>query len=220
MGPSARPSSPHSTTCLPPPPTSHGYRGFDWPTPALIWANFFDPRYGLFAYCPVLMLGLAAPFLPRSRRLIPTRELWILHLYFVLFVLFCAANQYSWLQPLTGFRYLVPIVPPLAILSIEVARHFPRPVQWLLAACASAQSLVLAAAHVNDIRLAISTLVERQGQFFWMIRLRDAGLPVDWGYTLMAWMIPILAAVYIWAPWNSLSWSPRSRNSSPPSARK
>ncbi len=192
-------------------PTSHGYRGFDWPSSALIWANFFDPRYGLFAYCPLLLLGLAAPFISRSRRLIPTRELWILIFYVALFVLFCAANQYSWLQPLTGFRYLVPVVPPLAILSIEVARHFPRPVQWLLAACAGVQSLVLAAAHVNDVCFALSTLVERQGQFFWMIRLRDAGMPVNWGYTLMAWMIPILAAVYIWAPWNLSPWSSRSR---------
>jgi len=196
-------------------PTSHGYRGFDWPSPALAWANFFDPRYGLFSYCPFLMLGLAAPFIPRSRRLIPTRELWVLFLYLVLFVLFCAANQYSWLQPSTGFRYLVPVVPPLAILSIEVARHFPRPLQWILAVCACAQSLVLAAAHVNDIRLAWSTLVERKGQFFWMIRLRDAGLPVDWWYTLAAWMIPIVAAICIWTPWKLFPWSPRSRTQSP-----
>jgi hypothetical protein len=186
-------------------PTSHGYRGFDWPSPALAWANFFDPRFGLFAYCPFLMLGLAAPFIPRKRRLIPTRELWVLILYFVLFVLFCAANQYSWLQPLTGFRYLVPVVPPLAILSIEVARQFPRPLQWILGICACAQSLVLAAAHENDIRLAVSTLVERRGQFFWIIRLRDAGLPVDWGCTLAAWLIPILAAIYIWTPWKRVA---------------
>ena len=183
-------------------PTSHGYRGFDWPSPTLAWANFFDPRFGLFAYCPLLMLGLAAPFIPQSRRLIPTRELWILILYFILFVLFCAANQYSWLQPSTGFRYLVPVVPALAILTIEVARRFPRPVQWILAACAAAQSLVLAAAHENDIRLALSTLVERHGQFFWLIRLRDAGLSVDWGCTVVVWIVPIIAAAYIWSPWS------------------
>jgi hypothetical protein len=193
-------------------PTSHGYRGFDWPSPALAWANFFDPRFGLFAYCPFLLLGLAAPFVPRSRRIIPTRELWVMILYIVLFVLFCAANQYSWLQPSTGFRYLVPVVPPLAILSIEVARQFPRPIQWILAVCAFAQSLVLAAAHVNDVRLALSTLVERQGQFFWMIRLRDAGIPVDWSCTLAAWIIPFIAALYIWSPW--------PRKKSPLPARK
>jgi hypothetical protein len=192
-------------------PTSHGYRGFDWPSPALAWANFFDPRFGLFAYCPLLMLGLAAPFIPPSRRLLPPRELWILFFYFVLFVLFCAANQYSWLQPSTGFRYLVPVVPPLFILSIEVARHFPRPVQWFLAVCACAQSLILAAAHVNDVRLAVGTLVARHGQFFWMIRLRDAGITVDWWYTLAAWSIPFIAAIYIWTPWIRLSWSSRSR---------
>jgi hypothetical protein len=133
-------------------------------------------------------------------------------LYIVLFVLFCAANQYSWLQPSTGFRYLVPVVPPLAILSIEVARQFPRPIQWILAVCAFAQSLVLAAAHVNDVRLALSTLVERQGQFFWMIRLRDAGIPVDRSCTLAAWIIPFIAALYIWSPW--------PRKKSPLPARK
>jgi len=186
-------------------PTGRGYRGFDWPSPALVWANFFDSRFGLFAYCPFLLLGLAAPFIPRKRRLIPTRELWVLILYFVLFVLFCAANQYSWLQPLTGFRYLVPVVPPLTILSIEVARQFPRPLQWILGVCACAQSLILAAAHENDIRLSVSTLVERRGQFFWLIRLRDAGLPVDWGCTVGAWMIPILAAIYIWTPWKRVA---------------
>src|SRR5204863_185275 len=26
-------------------PTSHGYRGIDWPSAALFWANFFDPRF-------------------------------------------------------------------------------------------------------------------------------------------------------------------------------
>ncbi len=197
-------------------PTSHGYRGFDWPSPALVWSNFFDPRFGLFAYCPILMLGLAAPFIPRSRRLIPIRELWVLYLYIALFVLFCASNRYSWLQPSTGFRYLVPVVPPLGLLAIEVARQFPRPVQWVLGVSASAQSLILAAAHVNDIRLAWSTLVERQGQFFWMIRLRDAGITVDWWYTLAAWMIPIVAATYIWTPWILLPRSPRSRTQFPP----
>jgi hypothetical protein len=201
-------------------PTSHGYRGFDWPSPALAWANFFDPRFGLFAYCPLLMLGLAAPFIPSSRRLLPSRELWILFLYFVLFVLFCAANQYSWLQPSTGFRYLVPVVPPLAILSIEVARHLPRPLQWLLAGCACLQSLVLAAAHVNDIRLALSTLVDRHGQFFWMIRLRDAGITVDWWHTLAAWSLPFIAAIYMWTPRTLLPWSSRSRTHSPLPGRK
>ena len=201
-------------------PTSHGYRGFDWPSPALAWANFFDPRFGLFAYCPFLMLGLAAPFIPRKRRLIPTRELWVLILYFVLFVLFCSANQYSWLQPLTGFRYLVPVVPPLAILSIEVARQFPRPVQWVLAVCACVQSLVLAAAHENDIRLSLSTLVERRGQFFWLVRLRDAGMPVNWGYTLAAWVIPIAAAIYIWMPRIVAAWTTRPRAQLPLPAGK
>jgi hypothetical protein len=57
----------------------------------------------------------------------------------------------------------------------------------------------------------VGTLVARHGQFFWMIRLRDAGITVDWWYTLAAWSIPFIAAIYIWTPWIRLSWSSRSR---------
>ena len=67
-------------------PTSHGYRGFDWPSPALVWANFFDPRFGLFAYCPALILALAAPFVKRVRFRIPQREAVVLFTYFAGFV--------------------------------------------------------------------------------------------------------------------------------------
>src|SRR5205807_2071213 len=42
---------------IPTAPTSQGYRGFSWPSPELMWANFFDPRFGLFAYCPALLLA-------------------------------------------------------------------------------------------------------------------------------------------------------------------
>jgi hypothetical protein len=124
-------------------PTSHGYRGFDWPSPALMWANFVDPRFGLFAYCPALLLAFAAPFAARARYRIPRRETWVLWLYFALFVLFCSANQYSWLQPSTGFRYLVPVVPALALLSMQAAQILPPVVRWTVAGLALAQSLIV-----------------------------------------------------------------------------
>jgi hypothetical protein len=177
-----RPSQHYMT---PTAPTSHGYRGFDWPSPALAWANFFDPRFGLFAYCPALALALLAPFRMRARYRVPARETWILLTYFALFVLFCAANQYSWLQPLTGFRYLVPVVPALALLALQVAQALPRVLRWIVAIAACAQSLVLAAAHENDLRLALGTIWHRQFALLWMIRLRGAGGP----------QIPVLAVI-------------------------
>jgi hypothetical protein len=178
-------------------PTVHGYRGFDWPSPTLAWANFFDPRFGIFAYCPALLLAFAAPFLHRVRYRMPRREMWLLAVYFVLFVLFCAANQYSWLQPLTGFRYLVPIVPALTLLAIQAAQALPRLVQWGVAAASCIQSLVLAAAHRTDVRDASRTIWQRQGELLWMMRLRDAGTPIGRASVLAAFSLLILACASI-----------------------
>jgi hypothetical protein len=179
-------------------PTSQGYRGFDWPSPALMWANFFDPRFGLFAYCPALILAFAAPFITRVQYRVPARETRILFTYFALFVLFCAANQYSWLQPSTGFRYLVPIVPALALLALQAAQALPRIVQWMIATLSCVQSLIIAAAHRNDVRLALSTLWRRKFRLPWMIRLGDAGVPVNWEWPLVTFVLLALALAIIW----------------------
>lgn len=183
---------------VPTAPTSRGYRGFDWPSPPLLWANFFDPRFGLFAYCPALLLAFAAPFTARVRYRVPRRETWILFTYFALFVLFCAANQYSWLQPLTGFRYLVPVVPALALLAMQAAQALPRAVAWTIAGASCVQSLILAAAHRNDVRLAVSTLWHRRFALPWMIRLRDAGAPVNWVWTLVTFASLAVMLTLIW----------------------
>jgi hypothetical protein len=179
-------------------PTVHGYRGFDWPSPSLMWANFFDPRFGLFAYCPALLLAFAALFLKRVPYRVPRREMWILLMYFAAFVLFCGANRYSWLQPLTGFRYLVPIVPALALLAIQAAQALPRKVRWLILLATAAQSFVMAAAHENNLADSVSTFWRRRGALLWMIRLREAGLTVGPIFWLAAWAgIAVLSAL-IW----------------------
>lgn len=180
-------------------PTSLGYRGFSWPSPALAWANFFDPRFGLFAYCPALLLALAAPFVRRVRYQLPRKEMWVLLVYFGLFVVFCAANQYSWLQPLTGFRYLVPVVPALALLAMQTAQILPKPARIFLAVASCAQSLLMAAAHANDIRLPIHELGQRKFQLLWMIRLRDAGAPVTgaWPPVLLLTLAAALTAIWL-----------------------
>jgi hypothetical protein len=181
-------------------PTVMGYRGFDWPSPTLAWANFFDPRYGLFAYCPALLLGLAAPFSRGMRHHLPVRETWILFTYFLLFVVFCAANRYSWLQHLTGFRYLVPIVPALAVLTFAAAQVLPSGVRWGLGAVACLQSLVLTGVHENDLREVVGVLASRRGELFWMIRLRQADSP--WNVpALLLWLLLFLTLTLIWAPW-------------------
>jgi hypothetical protein len=183
-------------------PTSRGYRGIDWPSPGLLWANFFDPRFGLFAYCPVLMLAFAAPFLTRVRHRVPRREMWILAVYVGLFVLFCAANQYSWLQWTTGFRYLAPAVPALAILAMQAGQALPRLARRVLAAAALAQSLIVAAAYQADIRTSVSALIRNRFELPWMIRLGAAGVPVTGLWPLVLFLLLGLAVGLIWLnPW-------------------
>jgi hypothetical protein len=179
-------------------PTSHGYRGFDWPSPALLWANFFDPRFGLFVYCPALMLALVAPFVTRVRYRIPQRETMVLLTYFAGFVLFCAANRYSWLQPSTGFRYLVPVVPALALLAMQTAQILPRVVCWVVAIASCVQSLAMAAAHQNDVRLVLGTLWERGFTLPWMVRLGNAGLSVNWVLPLITFTLLGFTLAFIW----------------------
>lgn len=164
-------------------PTAHGYRGFDWPSPALAWALMTDPRFGLFAYSPALLLAFAAPFITRIGYRLPRREMWLILTYFALFLLFCSANQYSWLQPLTGFRYLVPVVPGLGLLAVQAAQVLPRSVRRLLACLSCLQMLFLSATHQNDVRRILSALWEARFEPLWLIRLGQSGTPSVWIHT-------------------------------------
>jgi hypothetical protein len=121
----------------------------------------------------------------------------LLWAYFGLFVLFCAANRYSWLQPSTGFRYLVPIVPALTLLAMHVSQVLPQLVRWGVAGVSCVQSLVMAAAHRTDVRDALSTIRQRHGELLWMIRLRDAGAPIGPMFALATFSLLILACVSI-----------------------
>jgi hypothetical protein len=122
----------------------------------------------------------------------------VLLAYFALFVLFCSANQYSWLQTSTGFRYLVPVVPALALLAVQAGQALPRPVRWLLGGAALAQSVIIAAAHQSDIWLAASALIRNRFELPWMIRLHAAGLPVNWLWPAVTFLALALAVGLIW----------------------
>jgi hypothetical protein len=161
-------------------PTAHGYRGFDWPSPSLAWALLTDPRFGLFAYCPALMLAFPAPFLLRIRYKLPQRETRLIFTYFALFLVFCSANQYSRLQPLTGFRYLVPVVPGLALLAIQAIQVLPRLAQAILAILSCVPMLILSASHEVDVRHMLATLWENKFEPLWLIRLGQSGTPTVW----------------------------------------
>ena len=118
--------------------------------------------------------------------------------YFALFLLFCSANQYSWLQPLTGFRYLVPVVPGLALLAVQAAEALPRFVRRLLACLSCLQMLLLSATHENDVRRMLNAAWETRLEPLWLIRLGQSGTPTVWIHTAEALAsMGLLAAMFL-----------------------
>ena len=109
--------------------TDEGFRGFSYPNPELFWRNFFDLRWGMFIYTPLLILAfLPARLAGNERRLImprlERRYLWIL---IWATIVFNAANQYSFMQWNTGFRYMMVLLP---FLTLFAADHLVRLPKW------------------------------------------------------------------------------------------
>jgi hypothetical protein len=122
----------------------------------------------------------------------------ILFLYFTVFVVFCAVNQYSWLQPLTGFRYLVPVVPALGLLALQTAQILPPVLRWVIAAASFLQALAMTASYQNDVRVAVAALIRRHGELVWLIRLRDVGAPVAVWWQAVWAVLLAGALVIVW----------------------
>ncbi|MGQ0650076.1 MAG: hypothetical protein ACT4P7_21205, partial [Gemmatimonadaceae bacterium] len=104
--------------------------GFTVPSFDLLWRNLFDPRYGLFVFCPLLLLAMAAPFSRRPAATVLTKPemCWALAGGAGL-LLFSSANQFANLQWNTGVRYLVPLVPLLFFAALPVLRAMPNVVR-------------------------------------------------------------------------------------------
>lgn len=116
------------------PPTEYsvrGWYGFTPPTLDLLWGNLFDPRYGLFAFCPLVLAALAAPFIRKAGGWMPSRsELAWIGLAFAGLLVFSSANQFGNLQWNTGVRYMVPAVPLLFLAAVPVLKALPRAARW------------------------------------------------------------------------------------------
>ena len=136
-----------------------GWNGFFVPTAELLWGNLFDPRYGLFAFCPLLVAALAAPF-ARGDRTDPFRaQAWWMLAVGVAVYVFSSANQFANLQWNTGVRYLVPLVPLLFLAARQVLRATPPAFGAVLAAVSVVISLAVSMTResVTDaLRLVLS----------------------------------------------------------------
>lgn len=146
------------------PPTEfsvRGWLGFTVPTIDLLWRNLLDLRYGLFAFCPLLLAAFAAPWTP-SRENRPTRaELGWIFAAFVALLLFSSANQFANLQWNTGVRYMVPVVPLLFIAAVPVLDLMPRGARWTLVSVSLAITLAVSMTR-EDVPTALR-LVATEG---------------------------------------------------------
>ena len=113
--------------------TDRGWRGFDWPNAVVFGANFADPRFGLLAYAPLLALGLLPPRPKDAAAALPWRPWLFAFTYVMLFLLFCAGNQYSLMQFNTGVRYLMPVVPFIFLSACNLLARLPGPLFLLVA---------------------------------------------------------------------------------------
>ena len=119
------------------PPTEYsvrGWLGFTAPTAALAWGNLFDLRYGLFAFSPLLLAAVAAPFIRDGKAAgepLPQSLGWLFAAVLALYGFSCA-NQFANLQWNTGVRYMIPAVPLLFLAAVPVLRRMPAALRWSL----------------------------------------------------------------------------------------
>ena len=111
-------------------PAGYPKSGFGLPTFDLLWRTLLDVRYGLFAYCPALILGVYGLFrCGRQSRLFGLAD----RVFFVAFSaalwIFFSSTQYTIIQWNTGLRYLIPAVPFLFLGMVEVIYTWPR--RWI-----------------------------------------------------------------------------------------
>lgn len=109
-----------------------GWNGFSLPTLALLRDNLFDLRYGLFAFSPMLLAAVAAPFVARRQGTVDRTELAVIMLTAGALLVFNSANQFALLQWNTGVRYMVPAVPLLFLALVRVLVAVPRWAQLAL----------------------------------------------------------------------------------------
>jgi hypothetical protein len=175
--------------------TSRGYRGMDWPSLELLWMNFFNPGFGLFAVCPLLALGLVAPFVRARGSSLPAREVWTILGFFVGMALFCAANQYSRLQYLTGLRYLVPVVPGLLLLSLPLLERLPAGLAWSVVGL----NALIAWTSVNETTVAAWLRRPWELQLAWLRRAAEydaVARPGAWTAVVLLGLTVVVALLW------------------------
>ena len=151
------------------PPTRYsvdGWNGMTLPTVELLWRNLFDLRYGLFAFCPLLLAAFGAPFIKRDETAPPRDALWLIFGASAALWLFNSANQFANLQWNTGVRYMVPAGALLFFAAVPVLRRLPT---------AIATGLVVLSATISW-----STAMARESVPVSLARIFTGGFELPW----------------------------------------
>ncbi|HVV48634.1 MAG TPA: hypothetical protein VHO06_03160 [Polyangia bacterium] len=126
-----------------------GYDGLSWPHPAAFPALLVSPAYGLFAFSPVLLLGLGGAAFLAARG--PRREAALVLAIAVTMVLFNAGMSNWRAGWCAGPRYIATVVPFLLLPLIQLWPRFGRR-RWFTAAVAG---LVIPSVLLNVVSGAL-----------------------------------------------------------------
>ncbi len=143
-----------------------GWFGLTPPAPDLLTANLFDLRFGLFAFCPLLLLGVVGWAAALGRRSVRAEAVLALGIFLGLW-LFASAVQFGRLQWNTGVRYMVPAVPLLFLATALALRHLPRPWAVGLGIASVAQSWALAMVR-EDVPTSLASALLAGVQLPWL----------------------------------------------------
>jgi hypothetical protein len=186
------------------PPTEfsvRGWLGFTLPTRELLIGNLIDPRYGLFAFCPLL---IAACGIAWARRRRPGwapegREIAWIAASLVALLLFASATQFANLQWNTGVRYMVPALPLVFLLAVPVLAAMHPWLRWGLIGISGIVTMAVTMTR-EDIPTALRLLAQEGPNLPILIVLRR----VESGYTLQLpsftfWLVAaaIMAAIAV-----------------------
>jgi hypothetical protein len=183
--------------------STRGWNGFDWPSPELLWRNLVDPRYGIFAFGPLLGLGLAAPWVAGREPGLRRSEVALALGLLAGLLLFTSANWYSALQWNTGFRMLTPAVPLLFLASASVLVRLPRRLAIALAVLAVAHQWCLAMVREDAVG-SVRAVLEHGFVLPWLTvlwKMGDQYLPILQRTGPLALPVLLVAALAIVAVW-------------------
>jgi hypothetical protein len=179
-----------------------GWNGISLPVPELMWRNLLDPRYGLFVFCPMLLLAFMAPFVRRRPGDPSAIELAVIFAGFTGLYLFSSGNNYAFLQWNTGVRYLVPAVPLLFVALVPVLQRLRASVALVVAILTAAISWSVAMVR-EDVPTSIAHIFLSGFELPWLTVLRKTASA--YAPFLQQGVSPVavfcLAGALIWVIW-------------------